>query len=579
MKDKTFKKIIMLLMPYKALIFLSFLCGITTVVASLLIPYLFGLSIDKAAGVNACDFNAINTYIFIIASLIILSAIATYIMSIINNHIVYKTVKDLRNKAFNKLETLPLSYIDSIPTGHIVNNIISDCEQFGDGLLMAFTQFFTSIITIIGVITIMLIINIWISLFVIVLTPLSLLVAKWIAKNSYSSFKEQSNERGNQTAIIDEMIGNQKIVQSYLYEDNALMKFKENNDTLCRISLKATFISSLVNPSTRFINALIYGGVAFIGGLLAFDAKDAITIGELSCMLGYATQYSKPFNEITGVITELQNSLACAAKVFALIERPSEIEVDNDKTIDAPLSIKIDNISFSYDKNKPLIENFNLEVKKGMRVAIVGPTGCGKTTFINLLMRFYELDKGRILFDGIDTNTVKRKNLRKNFGMVLQDTWIPSGTIKDILTMNDDTISTDEIIEACKKTKIYHFIRQLPDGFNTYINENSDQLSLGEKQLLCIARVMLKNPDILILDEATSNIDTRTERLVQDAFFKLMENKTSFIVAHRLSTIKKADIILVMRDGKIIETGNHQELLAKKGFYHTLYNSQFAHSS
>ncbi len=576
MKDKSLKNLLKTLKPHTGLIIVSLLFGLINVLCSLLIPLYFGKSVDKIVDIGLVDFNSIKSYLIMIGSMVIVSMIAQYLMSLTNSRIVYLTVRDLRNQSFSKLSTLPLSSIDSKSTGMLVNNIISDIETAGDGILMAFTQLFTGILTIIGVIVFMLTINLYVSLAVILITPISLFIARMVSKKSYSSFKAQSTERGTQTALINEFIGNQKIVQSYSYEDDALVRFNDSNEKLATISLKATFISSIVNPSTRLINAIIYAVVVLIGGIIITNGTDTLlTIGALSTLLGYVNQYTKPFNEITSVVTELQNSLACLSNVYKFTDEKDDRQDEDDIKLNVPETIRINDISFSYVKEKPLIENFSLDIKRGERIAIVGPTGCGKTTFINLLMRFYDVNSGEILFDGIDIENVKKENLRNLYGMVLQDTWIPSGTIKEIISMGDDSIPLNDIIEATKKAKIYHFINQLPEKFDTYITESSNNLSAGERQLICIARVMLKNPDILILDEATSNIDTRTEQIVQKAFLKLMEGKTSFVVAHRLSTIKSADKIIVMKDGKIIETGNHKELIEKGGFYKDLYNSQF----
>ena len=581
MKLKTLFKIFKYLKRHLFLIIISMICAIITVISSLLVPYLFGITIDYIVNKTNVYFDKIIDNSIIILLLIGITAISQWIMNLVNNKIVYKLVSELRNDAFNKLSKVPISYIDNNQSGKIINTIIVDTEQFGDGLLMALTQFFTGVLTIVGVLILMLIINPFISIFVFVLTPISLFVAKWISSNSYTSFKAQSLERGIQTSLIDELIGNQKVVQAFSYEDDAYNRFVIENEVLAKISLKATFISSLVNPSTRVINAIIYAGVALIGSLLCItDSNFAISIGGLTCLLGYANQYTKPFNEITGVITELQNSIACASNVFSLIEENEESSIDKKLNLDNNISnIKINDLSFSYTPTIPLINNFNLNINHGNKVAIVGPTGCGKTTLINLLMRFYDRIDGDILINGESIYNYSRESLRLNYGMVLQDTWIKNGTIYENITMGKPNASMDEVISACKDAKIYHFIKQLPNGFNTIISDNDSILSQGQKQLLCIARVMITSPSILILDEATSNIDTRTELLVQKAFDKLMENKTSFIVAHRLSTIKDADIIIVMKNGSIIETGNHKNLLEKKGFNYELYNSQFNHST
>lgn len=574
MHKYTIKKLLAYLRPYSFLLIVSILLGLINVASSLVLPYLFGKSIDLIIGVNDVNYTKLKTYALYLLIIIFVAAIAQWIMSFIHNTVTYRVIRDIRNNAFTKLEHLPLSYIDSHQTGELVNNIITDTEQLGEGLYMTFTQFFTGVLTILGVIGFMFAINLWISLFVIVLTPLSFIIAKWISKNSYDSFKKQSIERGNQTSMIDEFIGNQKVIQSLKYEDDASLRFEEQNEKLANISLKATFISSLVNPSTRFINAIIYAGVALIGGIIILNTTDVLTIGLLSTLLGYSSQYSKPFNEITGVITELQNALACGNRIFKLLDEELEIDNGNEVLRTNVGNININNVSFSYTPEQKLIENFNLEVKKGEHIAIVGPTGCGKTTMINLLMRFYDVNKGEILLDGININNLSKQNLREHYGMVLQDTWLKNGTIRENITMNKE-YSTEAINDVINKTKLNYLISSLPKGLDTVLSENGGNLSAGQKQLISIARVMLKNSDVLILDEATSNIDTRTELIVQNAFLELMQNKTSFIVAHRLSTIKNADKIIVMKDGSIIEIGNHEELLAKKGFYYTLFNAQF----
>lgn len=574
MHKYTIKKLLAYLRPYSFLLIVSILLGLINVASNLVLPYLFGKSIDLIVGVNDVNYTKLKTYALYLLIIIFVAAIAQWIMSFIHNTVTYRVIRDIRNNAFTKLEHLPLSYIDSHQTGELVNNIITDTEQLGEGLYMTFTQFFTGVLTILGVIGFMFAINLWISLFVIVLTPLSFIIAKWISKNSYDSFKKQSIERGNQTSMIDEFIGNQKVIQSLKYEDDASLRFEEQNEKLANISLKATFISSLVNPSTRFINAIIYAGVALIGGIIILNTTDVLTIGLLSTLLGYSSQYSKPFNEITGVITELQNALACGNRIFKLLDEVLEIDNGNEVLRTNVGNININNVSFSYTPEQKLIENFNLEVKKGEHIAIVGPTGCGKTTMINLLMRFYDVNKGEILLDGININNLSKQNLREHYGMVLQDTWLKNGTIRENITMNKE-YSIEAINDVINKTKLNYLISSLPKGLDTVLSENGGNLSAGQKQLISIARVMLKNSDILILDEATSNIDTRTELIVQNAFLELMQNKTSFIVAHRLSTIKNADKIIVMNNGSIIEIGSHEELLAKKGFYYTLFNAQF----
>ena len=566
-------KILSYLKKYKLLLVTSIIMAVTNVITLLLIPYLFGMTIDFIIDENNVNFDKIIFNLTIIGILIIVSSISSYLMNLTNNKVTYSFIKDIRNDAFEKIELLPISYIDKNPKGEIISKIITDTEQLEHGILMALTQFATGIMTIIGVIIIMITINIWIALFVILLTPLSLFAAKWISKNAYTSFKLQSEKRAEQTSIIDELIGNQKVVCAYNYEEKSLERFNTSNEELSKASLKATFISSLVNPTTRFINSLIYATVALVGSLLTIKNNN-ISIGMLVSLLGYANQYTKPFNEITGVIAELQNAYACAARIFTLIDEDNETETPI-KTITDTNSITIDNINFSYSKNKELIKDFSIDVKKGDRIAIVGPTGCGKTTFINLLMRFYDVSSGDIKIGDTSIYEVSRKDLRSHFGMVLQDTWIRNATILENLTMGITDINMDEVIEVCKKVKIYHFIKQLPNGFNEIVKNDDALLSKGQRQLLCIARVMLVKPEFLILDEATSNIDTRTEVIIQEAFKELMKDKTSFIVAHRLSTIKECSKIIVMNDGKIVEVGTHKELLQNKNFYYQMHNAQY----
>ena len=498
-------------------------------------------------------------------------------MNILNNHVTYQVVKDIRLEAFNHLESMPLSYIDSHKHGDIVSRVVADIDQFADGLLMGFTQLFTGVITIVGTLMFMLYINIPIALVVVVLTPVSLFVASFIAKRTYNLFKNQSETRGEMTSLIDEMIGEQKTVQAFGYEDRALSRFKVINDKLEKDSMSATFYSSITNPATRFVNSLVYTAVGIIGALSAIGGR--LSIGKLTCFLSYANQYTKPFNEISNVITELQNALACAARVFELIDEKVEVEEPKDARLleNAKGEIAISNVSFSYTKDKELIKNLNLCVKPGMRVAIVGPTGCGKSTLINLLMRFYDVDEGSISVDGTDIRNMTRESLRSNYGMVLQETWLHAGTIKENIAYGKPDATDEEIINAAKLAHSHSFIKRLPNGYDTVITEDGGNLSQGQKQLLCITRVMLLMPPMLILDEATSSIDTRTEIRIQKAFNKMMEGRTSFIVAHRLSTIREADIILVMKDGNIIEKGSHKELMAMGGFYTNLYNSQFAH--
>lgn len=566
-------KILSYLKKHLLLLIISIVMAITCVITQLIIPYLFGVSIDYIIGENNVNFDKLITNLLIIGSLILISSISSYIMNLTNNKVTYSVIKDIRNEAFQKIELLPISYIDKNPKGEIISKVITDTEQLENGILMALSQFFTGIMSIVGVIIIMITINIWIALFVVVLTPLSLFAAKWISKNAYKSFKLQSEKRALQTSIIDELIGNQKVVCAYNYEEKSVERFTKSNEELSRVSLKATFISSLVNPTTRFINSLIYATVALVGTLIVIKT-DGISIGMLVSLLGYANQYTKPFNEITGVIAELQNAYACAERIFALIDEENEKENSEEKITNTD-AITIDNINFSYNKEKELIRNFSLNVTKGEKIAIVGPTGCGKTTFINLLMRFYDCDSGDIKIGGTSIYDVSRNDLRSHFGMVLQDTWLRNGTILENLTMGITNIDMDEVIEVCKKVKIYHFIKQLPNGFNEMVKNDDSLLSKGQRQLLCIARVMLVKPEFLILDEATSNIDTRTEIIVQDAFKELMKDKTSFIVAHRLSTIRECNKIIVMNDGKIVEVGTHQELLENHQLYYQMHTAQY----
>ena len=566
-------KILSYLKKHLLLLIISIVMAITCVITQLIIPYLFGVSIDYIIGKNNVNFDKLITNLLIIGSLILISSISSYIMNLTNNKVTYSVIKDIRNEAFQKIELLPISYIDKNPKGEIISKVITDTEQLENGILMALSQFFTGIMSIVGVIIIMITINIWIALFVVVLTPLSLFAAKWISKNAYKSFKLQSEKRALQTSIIDELIGNQKVVCAYNYEEKSVERFTKSNEELSRVSLKATFISSLVNPTTRFINSLIYATVALVGTLIVIKT-DGISVGMLVSLLGYANQYTKPFNEITGVIAELQNAYACAERIFALIDEENEKENIKEKITNTD-TINIENINFSYNKEKELIRNFSLNVTKGEKIAIVGPTGCGKTTFINLLMRFYDCDSGDIKIGGTSIYNVSRNDLRSHFGMVLQDTWLRNGTILENLTMGITNIDMDKIIEVCKKVKIYHFIKQLPNGFNEMVKNDDSLLSKGQRQLLCIARVMLVKPEFLILDEATSNIDTRTEIIVQDAFKELMKDKTSFIVAHRLSTIRECNKIIVMNDCKIVEVGTHQELLENHQLYYQMHTAQY----
>ena len=554
------------------------LAGIT-VALTLYLPILTGRAVDLIIEKGLVDFAGIFAILKRMAVVIIVTAAAQWIMNACNNKITYNIIRDIRKEAFEKIEKLPLKYIDSHSYGEIVSRVIADVDQFADGLLMGFTQFFTGIVTILGTLVFMLTISVKITAAVVVITPVSLLVASFIAKKTFSMFKLQSETRGEQTALIEEMIGNQKVVQAFSHEDEALEKFDEINGRLQKCSLRAIFFSSITNPATRFVNSLVYAVVGVVGAFTAIAG--GISVGQLSALLSYANQYTKPFNEISGVVTELQNALACAGRVFELMEEPSEIP-------DAPDAVSLEkadgrvelcNVSFSYTPEQKLIEDFNLSVKPGQRVAIVGPTGCGKTTLINLLMRFYDVREGTIKVSGIPVKEMTRKSLRNNYGMVLQETWLRSGTIRDNIVMGKPFATEEEVIEAAKASHAHSFIKRLPKGYDTVIAEDGGNLSQGQKQLLCITRVMLCLPPMLILDEATSSIDTRTEIKIQKAFARMMEGRTSFIVAHRLSTIREADVILVMKDGSIIEKGTHEELLEKKGFYANLYESQFVNTS
>ena len=569
------KKVLAYISRYKLWIFMSVLFAAATVALSLYIPIMIGNAVDLIVDKDNVDFDGIMKILFKIGIMVCAAAVLQWFMNTINNRVTFQVVRDVRNEAFIKLQSLPLSYIDSHRHGEIVSKVIADVDQFADGLLMGFTQLFTGIVTIFGTLAFMLSINLKITVLVVILTPLSLFVAKFIAKSTYNYFKTQSEIRGAQTALIDEMIGNQKIVQAFSYEDKSLERFDEINDKLTKASVKAVFFSSLTNPVTRFINSIIYAAVGLTGALAVING--VMTVGGLSCFLSYANQYTKPFNEISGVITELQNALACAARVFELIEEPSQIPDSENAAVidDVKGNVKLDNVSFSYSPKMKLIENFNLNVNPGQRIAIVGPTGCGKTTLINLLMRFYDVDSGKILVENNDIRDITRANLRSSYGMVLQETWLKNGTIRDNIVMGKPDASDEEVIEAAKATHAHSFIKRLPEGYNTVVSDGNSGLSQGQKQLLCITRVMLSIPPMLILDEATSSIDTRTETRIQRSFAKMMKGRTSFIVAHRLSTIREADVILVMKDGNVIEQGNHEELLRLDGFYAKLYNSQF----
>ena len=572
----TIKSVLGYIKKYYFFIALSLIFAAVTVVLTLYLPILTGDAVDMMLGKGKVDFRGLAKLVKMMVIIIAATGLAQWIMNVCNNKITYNVVRDIRRDAFEKIEILPLKYLDAHASGDIVSRVIADADQFADGLLMGFTQAFTGILTIVGTLVFMLRINVWITLVVVLVTPLSFFVAGFIAKKTYSMFQLQSAARGEQTALIDEMIGNQKVVQAYSHEDETLEKFDKINDRLKKYSLRATFFSSTTNPATRFVNNLVYAGVGVVGAIFAISGY--LTVGQLSCFLSYANQYTKPFNEISGVITELQNALACAARVIELIEEEPQIP-DSDDAVELENvrgEVSLNDVAFSYVPDKKLITDFNLNVKPGQRVAIVGPTGCGKTTVINLLMRFYDVDKGSIKVDGTDIRKITRESLRHNIGMVLQETWLKDGTIYDNISMGRPDATREEVIEAAKASHAHSFIKRLPNGYDTVVKEDGENLSQGQKQLLCIARVMLCRPPMLILDEATSSIDTRTEIKIQNAFAKLMEGRTSFIVAHRLSTIQNADIILVMKDGNIIEQGNHESLLAADGFYANLYNSQFA---
>ncbi len=571
---ETVKKVLRYLKKYIPLIMLSLILAVCIVAFTLYVPILLGRAIDCIV-YGAVDMESIVKILTEVVVLVVLTSLFQWIMNMINNKVTYHVVRDIRNEAFEKIQKLPLKYLDSHSQGDVVSRIISDVEQFADGLLMGFTQFFTGIMTIFGTLIFMLMIHKGITVLVVCVTPLSLFVANFIAKHTYSMFMEQSKTRGEQTSLIDEMIGNEKVVKAFSHEEKAVERFDEINTRLQKCSLKAIFYSSLTNPCTRFVNSVVYAIVALTGAFACISG--AMTIGALSTFLSYANQYTKPFNEISGVITELQNALACASRIFALMEEEPEILEAEDayELENAEGNIRCEHVYFSYVPDKKLIEDFNLTVKPGQRVAIVGPTGCGKTTLINLLMRFYDTDSGEISVDGHAIKDMTRHSLRKHYGMVLQETWLKAGTIKENICMGKEDASMEEIIAAAKASHAHSFIKRLPDGYDTVIGEDGGMLSQGQKQLLCIARIMLALPPMLILDEATSSIDTRTELKIQNAFAKLMEGRTSFIVAHRLSTIQTADVILVMKDGKVIEQGNHNALLKQNGFYAMLYNSQF----
>lgn len=573
----TFVKVLRYLKPYWFYLGLSLVFAAVSVALTLYVPKLTGRAIDHIIGAGKVDFPAVLAILKQIAVAIVFTGLAQWIMNICNNKMTYHIVRDIRNEAFRKIEILPLKYIDSHSYGEIVSRVIADVDQFADGLLMGFTQLFTGVMTIVGTILFMLATNVGITFVVVLITPLSFFVAAFIAKRTFTMFRLQSETRGEQTSLIDEMIGNQRVVQAFSHEEKAMEQFDEINDRLEKCSLKAIFYSSITNPATRFVNYVVYTGVGLVGALTAVAGR--ISVGDLSCLLSYANQYTKPFNEISGVVTELQNALACAGRIFDLIEEEPQVP-EKENAVDLANAfqgkINLSHVYFSYAPEQRLIEDFNLAVKPGQRVAIVGPTGCGKTTMINLLMRFYDVDSGEIRIDGTDIRDMTRKSLRTGFGMVLQDTWLKAGTIRENIVMGKPDATEEEIVAAAKASHAHSFIKRLSDGYDTVISEDGGSLSQGQKQLLCITRVMLCLPPMLILDEATSSIDTRTEMKIQEAFARLMEGRTSFIVAHRLSTIREADVILVMKDGKVIEQGRHEELLKAEGFYAQLYNSQFA---
>lgn len=575
-QKETIKKVLHYIRRYRFFLIASLVLALITVVLTLYVPILTGQAVDLIVGKGQVDFAGVYHICVKIGIAILLTMVAQWVMNVANNKITYSVVRDIRTDAFEKIQVLPLSYIDSHSYGGIVSRVIADADQFADGLLMGFTQLFTGVITILGTLGFMLSVSVPIALVVVVLTPVSLFVAAFIAKRTYQMFRMQSETRGEQTALIEEMIGNQKVVQAFGQENEVGDRFDEINDRLSKYSLQGTFFSSITNPSTRFVNALVYAAVGVFGAFFAIQG--GISVGQLSCFLSYANQYTKPFNEISGVVTELQNAIACAGRVLELIEETPEIPDSEDaiKLGKADGKVEIEDVYFSYEPNQKLIEHFNLQVKPGQRVAIVGPTGCGKTTLINLLMRFYDVNSGAIKVSEIDIRKVTRESLRANYGMVLQETWLKQGTIRENIVMGRENATDDEVLAAAKASHAHSFIKRLPNGYDTVIGEDGGSLSAGQKQLLCITRVMLCLPPMLILDEATSSIDTRTEMRIQKAFATMMQGRTSFLVAHRLSTIQEADVILVMRDGKIVEQGNHEELLAANGFYKNLFDAQWS---
>lgn len=572
----TLKKILRYVKKQSGWMVLSLIMAALCVAGTLYLPVLAGKAIDCIIGPGNVDFQGIYGIAHIMIVVLLLNAVCQWIMNVANNHVTYEVVRNLREDAFKKIEILPLSYLDKHPSGEIVSRVITDADQFADGLLMGFTQLFTGVITILGTLGFMLSVNLKITLVVVLVTPVSLFVASFIARRTYSMFTLQSKTRGEQTTLIDEAVGNQKLVQAFGQQQSMLDKFDEINERLQKCSLQAVFFSSLTNPCTRFVNSLVYTGVALCGGFLVIGG--GLSVGQLSCMLSYANQYTKPFNEISGVVTELQNALACAARLIELIEEEPQVPDAQDAVVldEAKGRVELEDVSFSYVPEKPLIEHLNLSVQPGQRVALVGPTGCGKTTLINLLLRFYDVNEGSIRVDGKDIRDYTRKSLRSNFGMVLQDTWLKNGTIRENICMGKPDATEEEMIAAAKASHAHSFIKRLPKGYDTYIREDGGSLSQGQKQLLCITRVMLCLPPMLILDEATSSIDTRTEIRIQKAFSHMMQGRTSFIVAHRLSTIREADVILVMEDGHIVEQGDHKSLLKNNGLYAKLYNSQFS---
>ena len=575
-----YRRLLRLIQPYRHLLILSLIFAVVSVVLTLYAPVLTGRGIDLVIGKGNVDFDGLRPILVRFALVVAATALAQWLMNLCNNKITYHVVKDIRTQAFEHLEELPLRYIDSRQYGEIISRVVADVDQFSDGLLMGFSQLFTGIITIFGTLGFMLGINVAITVFVVVMTPMSLFVASFIARRTFSMFRAQSEARAAMTGLVDEMVGNQKIVKAFSYEKEAEQRFQDINEKLRTSSLKAIFFSSLTNPSTRFVNNLVSTGVAIIGAVMAIRGR--LTVGQLSCFVSYANQYTKPFNEISGVATEFQNAVVCAGRVFDLIDETPQAPDAPDALALTPErvdgSVELENVAFSYKKNAPLIQNLSLNVKPGQRIAIVGPTGCGKTTMINLLMRFYDVDAGEIRVSGYPIKSLTRDSLRRNYGMVLQETWLKAGTVAENIAYGKPDASREEIIQAAKEAHAHGFISRMPDGYDTQISESGGNLSQGQKQLLCIARVMLCLPPMLILDEATSSIDTRTEIRIQKAFARMMQGRTSFIVAHRLSTIKEADVILVMKDGHIIEQGNHETLLAEGGFYAELYNSQFARS-